>query len=183
MLDGPDRFHFLTDKGRVCTEKHFLVFKMVRESDSSSESDYSSSELSINSDTDHGAQSSMSSEQNKESSFQNLSEFCRCQTDYRGDLDEKYCPSCTKLVDEEDDDSSVDWSMLKRHFKMTKTYSASVENLLRESSIFFSEISPNQKSRDNDEAENDGNKSDPDDPYGDAQVEEMYQADSEDNAE
>ena len=155
---------------------------MVRESDSSSESDYSSSELSINADTDYGAESSISSEQNEES-FLDLSEFCRCQTDYRGDLDEKYCPACTKLVDEEDDDSSVDWSMLKRHFKMTKTYSASVENLLRESSIFFSEISPNQKSRDNDEAENDGNNSDPDEQSGDGLIEELYQADSEDNAE
>ena len=156
---------------------------MVRESDSSSESDNSSSELSIYSDTDHGAQSPISSEQNKESSFQNLSEFCRCQTDYRGDLDEKYCPSCTKLVDEEDDDSSVDWNMLERHFKITKTHSASVENLLRESSIFFSRINSDQRSRDNVKDKNDEDKSDPDDPCGDAQVEEMYQADSEDNAE
>ena len=183
MLDGPDRFHFLTDKGRVCTEKHFLVFKMVRESDSSSESDYSSSELSINSDTDHGAQSSMSSEQNKESSFQNLSEFCRCQTDYRGGLDEKYCPSCTKLVDEEDDDSSVDWSMLERHFKLTKTYSASVENLLRESSLFFAEIDPSLKSSVTVEDKSDEGKSDPDDQSGDGMIDEMYQADGEDDAE
>ena len=155
---------------------------MVRESDSSSESDYSSSELSINTDTDYGAQSSISSEQNEES-FLDLSECCRCQTDYRGGLDEKYCPSCTKLVDEEDDDSSVDWNMLERHFKITKTHSASVENLLRESSIFFSRINSDQRSRDNVKDKNDEDKSDPDDPCGDAQVEEMYQADSEDNAE
>ena len=155
---------------------------MVRESDSSSESDYSSSELSINTDTDYGAQSSISSEQNQES-FLDLSEFCRCQTDYRGDLDEKYCPSCTKLVDEEDDDSSVDWNMLERHFKITKTHSASVENLLRESSLFFAEIDPSLKSRDTVEDKSDEGRSDPDDQSGDGLMDEMYQADGEDDAE
>ena len=87
------------------------------------------------------------------------------------------------MVNEEDDDTSIDWSMLKRHFKITKTHSASVENLLRESALFFSEIDPNQKSRDSLRDNNDEDKSDQEGEYVDDLIEELYQADSEDNAE
>ena len=154
--------------------------KMVREI-SSSESDQTSSstELSTNSDFEHANDSYQ--EQNEKSSFQDWSEYCRCQNNYRGELDERYCPACTKLVNEEDDDTSVDWSMIERHFKITKSYSASVENLLEESSLFFSEISSPGKSCDNDEHKK--VKDESDDEYGDGRTDEMYQADSEDNAE
>ena len=154
--------------------------KLVREL-SSSESDQTSSstELSTNSDSEHVIDTYL--DQNSKSSSQDWSEYCVCQTNYTGELDEKYCPACTKLINEEDDDSSVDWSMIERHFKVTKTYSASVEKLLEESSLFFSEISPPEKSCDNDEHKNVKHKSD--DEYGDGRTEEMYQADSEDNAE
>ena len=56
-----------------------------------------------------------------------------------------------------------------------------MEKLLEESSLFFSEISPPEKSCDNDEHIKVKDKSD--DEYGDDRTDEMYQADSEDNAE
>ena len=155
---------------------------MVREI-SSSESDHTSSstEFSTNSDSEHVTDSYH--DQNEKSSSQDWYEYCQCKTDYRGELDERYCPACGKLVNEEDDDSSVDWNMIKRHYKTTKTHSASVENLLEESSRFFAEINPHQTSRDIEKDKNDEGKSDSDDQYVDELIDDMYQADSEDNAE
>ena len=154
--------------------------RMVREiSSSESDNTSSSTEFSSNSDSEHTTDSYQ--DKNEKSSSQDWSEYCRCQTDYRGELNEKYCPACTKVVNEDDNDSSVDWSMIERHFKITKKYSASVENLLRESALFFSEIDPNQKSRDKVRDNNDEDKSDRE--YVDDLIDESYQADSEDNAE
>ena len=156
--------------------------RMVREI-SSSESDHTSSstEFSTNSDSEHVTDSY--NDQHEKSLSQDWFEYCQCKTDYRGELDERYCPACGKLVNEEDDDSSVDWNMIKRHYKFTKTHSASVENLLEESSRFFDEINPHQTSRDIDEDKNDEGKSDSDDQYVDGLIDDMYQADSEDNTE
>ena len=155
---------------------------MVREiSSSESDNTSSSTEFSSNSDSEHTTDSYQ--DQNEKSSSPDCSEYCRCKTDYRGERDERYCPACTKMVNEEDDDTSVDWSMLERHFKITKTHSVSVENLLRESALFFSEIDPNQKSRDSLRDNNDEDKSDQEDQYVDDLIGKMYQADSEDNAE
>ena len=154
---------------------------MVREI-SSSESDHTSSstEFSTNSDSEHVIDSYQ--DQNEKSSSQDWFEYCHCQTDYRGESDERYCPACGKLVNEEDGDSSVDWNMVERHYKITKTHSASVENLLEESARFFAEINPHQTSHDIEEDKNDDGKSDSDDHYVDGLIDDIYQADSEDNA-
>ena len=154
--------------------------RMVREvSSSESDNTSSSTEFSSNSDSEHTTDSYQ--DQNEKSSSPDCSEYCRCKTDYRGERDERYCPACKKLVNEEDDDTSVDWTMFQRHFKITRTFSASVENLLRETSLFFSEIDPNQKSRDSVRENNDEDKNDRE--YVDDLIDELYQADSEDNAE
>ena len=153
---------------------------MVREiSSSESDNTSSSTEFSSNSDSEHTTDSYQ--DQNEKSSSPDCSEYCRCKTDYRGERDERYCPACKKLVNEENDDTSVDWSMFQRHFKITRAYSASVENLLRDCSLFFAEIDPNQKSRDSDN--NDEGKSDREHKIVDDLIDDLYQADSEDNAE
>ena len=87
---------------------------MVREvsstemSDSSSEESFSSSSFfSSSSESDYG----IANRHRKfyESNSDGGRDKCQCQFDYRGEMDEIYCPRCRREVIEEFDDDDEDW--------------------------------------------------------------------------
>ena len=162
---------------------------MVRDissSDSESESETSSrsSSLGLSNITTYSGFTSDENERSDKSEAdddsQNWSEYCQCSTVYTGELDERYCPHCSKLVPgDAEDNSSIDWDMISRHFTVTKTSSASLENLIN--AKFFS--GQNEEVLVDDESSIGENESDPDDQLDAGLYEDTYPADSEDNAE
>ena len=114
-----------------------------------------------------------------EDPLQNWSEYCQCLTVYRGELDEKFCPNCQKIVADEEDNSSIDWDLLSRHFTVTNTSAASLENLVN--AKFFAEQP--EESDDKDDNSINENENASDDRCDAGLNEEAYLADSEDNAE
>lgn len=161
---------------------------MVREissSSSESESNTSSSSLGHSVMTTYSVFTSDENERSVESEanedpLQKWSEYCQCSTVYRGELDEKYCPNCEKIVAvDEEDNSSIDWDLLCRHFTVTKTSAASLENLVN--AKFFTDQP--EEPDDNEKKSIDEIDNESDDTCDAGLNEEAYLADNEDNAD
>ena len=106
----------------------------------SADSSASSTEFAPNSDSTITSNSDTSIDSDgEEDPFKSWYEYCSCETDYRGELDETHCPNCSKMVISDVDESgSVDWSVLERNCKITNRFSKSLEDFLAEIDFDFS---------------------------------------------
>lgn len=79
------------------------------------------------------------SDSDDEDPFKKRSEYCSCETEYRGEQDETHCPNCSKIVIKDIDDSgSVDWSVFERNCIITNRLSKSLEDFIAEIEFDFS---------------------------------------------